>query len=89
MLNDFTVTNAADFDAATDGQLTAILELRQDDSLAEEELCREIVNRVQGFEKEAGLVGLVPDDSDNVYLGFSSQLKAISGIRTKMHRLLT
>ena len=76
MLNEFRAPegeNAADFDAATDGQLMAILELRQDDSLAEEGLYREVVNRVQRLRKKAGLV---PDDPVNVYLGLSSQLKS-------------
>ena len=76
VLNEFRAPegeNAAHYDAATDGQLMAILELRQDDSLAEEGLCLEVVNRVQRLGKKAGLV---PDDSDIVYLGFRSRLKS-------------
>ena len=64
---------AADFDAATDGQLMAILVMGDDDSLAEEGLCMEVMNRVQSLRKKAGLV---PDALVNKYLGLSSQLKS-------------
>ena len=63
--------DAADVDAATDGQLMAVLDLRQDESLAEEGLGREVVNRVQKLRKKAGLV---PEDAVNVYLGMDSRL---------------
>ena len=83
MLNDFTATNAADFDAGTDGQLMAILELRQDDSLAEERHSMEVVNRVPRLGVKAQLTprrgvkaGLVSDDSDNEYPGCSRRLKS-------------
>lgn len=74
VLNEFRApegVDAADVDAATDGQLMAVLDLRQDESLAEEGLGREVVNRVQKLRKKAGLV---PEDAVNVYLGMDSRL---------------
>ena len=59
MLNDFRPpegSRAEDIDAAVDGRLMVILDLRLDDSLTEAGLGREVVNRVQKLRKKAGLV---------------------------------
>ena len=77
VLNDFRVpegSDAADLDAAVDGQLMAVIDLRQDDSMAEEGLSREIVNRVQKLRKK---IGLVAGDLAHVWLDQSPRLAEV------------
>lgn len=88
VLNDFKTpegTDPADIDAAVDGQLMAVLDLRQDESLAEEGLGREIVNRVQKLRKK---IGLVAGDLVHVWLGMSTQLTSTveSQVRICWHK---
>jgi len=81
--NDFRApegSNPADLDAAVDGQLMAILDLRQDDSLAEEGLGREIVNRVQKLRKKAGLVA---GDLVHVWLEMSPKLTSVVSVQVQ------
>ena len=66
-------SNAADLDAAVDGQLMAVIDLRQDDSMAEEGLGREIVNRIQKLRKK---IGLVAGDPAHVFLEMSPALSS-------------
>ena len=66
-------SDAADLDAAVDGQLMAVIDLRQDDSMAEEGLGREIVNRIQKLRKK---VGFVAGDLAHVFLQMSPALSA-------------
>ena len=74
VLNDFKPPEGSrpeDVDAAVDGRLMAILDLRLDDSLAEEGLGREVVNRVQKLRKKTGLV---VGDPVNIWLDMSPAL---------------
>ena len=74
VLNDFRApegVSAADLDAAVDGQLMAVMDLRQDDSMAEEGLGREVVNRIQKLRKK---IGLVAGDLAHVWLEMSPVL---------------
>ncbi|XP_027123037.2 isoleucine--tRNA ligase, cytoplasmic [Coffea arabica] len=53
-----------DMDAAGDGDVLVVLDLRQDESLFEAGVAREVVNRIQKLRKKAGLE---PTDTVEVY----------------------
>lgn len=74
-------SNAADLDAAVGGQLMAVIDLRQDDSMAEEGLGREIVNRIQKLRKK---VGLVAGDLAHVWLDTSPRLAEAIASQVKL-----
>ncbi len=46
---------AEDMDACAEGDVMAVLDMRQDDNLRDAGLAREVVNRVQKLRKKAGL----------------------------------
>ncbi|KAH7404650.1 hypothetical protein KP509_15G036400 [Ceratopteris richardii] len=56
--------NKEDIDAAGDGDVLVVLDLRQDDTLMDVGTAREIVNRVQKLRKKAGLE---PTDSVEIF----------------------
>eukprot|EP00891_Asterochloris_glomerata_P009063 jgi/Astpho2/9063/e_gw1.00133.6.1_t len=58
-------TSKEEMDAAGDGEVLVVLDLRSNDSLVEEGMAREIINRVQKLRKNAGLVAT---DSVDIYL---------------------
>lgn len=51
-------TAKEDIDASGDGEVPAVLHLKPDDSLVEQGLAREVINRVQKLRKQAGLVAI-------------------------------
>jgi len=58
VINDFKAPDGvakADIDAAGDGEVLVVLDLRPDESLLEAGFAREVVNRVQKLRKKAGL----------------------------------
>eukprot|EP00250_Pteridium_aquilinum_P020701 c24911_g4_i1 orf=421-4026(-) len=65
--------NKEDMDAAGDGDVLVILDLRPDDTLIDAGTAREIVNRVQKLRKKAGL-----EPTDNVEIFFEI-LKPVDG----------
>lgn len=76
VLNDFRPPPGSlptEVDAAVDGRLMAVLDLRLDESLAQEGLGREVVNRVQKLRKKAGLAF---GDSVRMYLAMAPPLAA-------------
>jgi len=67
VINDFKApegVDKADIDAAGDGEVLVVLDLRPDESLLEAGFAREVVNRVQKLRKKAGLE---PTDFVEVY----------------------
>lgn len=67
VINDFKAPDGiakADIDAAGDGEVLVVLDLRPDESLQEAGFAREVVNRVQKLRKKAGLE---PTDTVEVY----------------------
>lgn len=64
-----------DMDAAGDGDVLVVLDLRQDESLFEAGVAREVVNRIQKLRKKAGLE---PTDTVEVYFESLDEDKSIS-----------
>eukprot|EP00850_Spirogloea_muscicola_P006897 SM000033S12418 [mRNA] locus=s33:848870:857947:- [translate_table: standard] len=59
--------DASGIDAATDGDVLVVLDLRPDEELADAGIAREVVNRVQKLRKKAGLE---PTDSVEVFIEY-------------------
>ena len=73
-------------DAMGDGDLIVLLDLAEDDSLAEEGLAREFINRVQKLRKKAGLD---PSDAIEVFFGLPSMVNAPAAAGTERNGQMT